>query len=67
MEAIAKIWHMEEHVPPRVTTTKTTLYELIKAFSEEVGPGEDWLVAEAVLDLLGNGRIRFLGPKRSNN
>lgn len=43
------------------TTTKTTLYELIEAISEELLPGEDRLVTEVVLHLLNTEKIKFLG------
>ena len=33
---------------------QTTLHDLVEAVNEEVGTGEDRLVAEIVLDLLGS-------------
>ncbi len=43
------------------TTTKTTLYELIEAISEELQPGEEHLVSTIVLHLFDTRRIKFLG------
>ena len=39
---------------------QTTLYELIEALNQEVHPEEDWIVADAVMDLFKSGRARFL-------
>ena len=39
---------------------QTTLYELIEALNQEVHPEEDWIVADAVMDLFRSGRARFL-------
>ena len=49
-----------EQPHPELSTTNTTLYELIDAISEEVQAGEDGLVAEVVLHLLETGQIKFL-------
>ncbi len=46
--------------PPFHTIT-TTLYELVEAISEELEPGEDWMISAALVDLTKTGRIRFLG------
>jgi hypothetical protein len=40
---------------------RTTLYELVKAVSEEVSPKENCLVAGIVLHMLATRRIRFVG------
>ena len=59
MQAMAQIFHTVEQAHPGLTTAKTTLYQLIEAISEEVQPGEDRLVVEAVLDLIDTGQITF--------
>jgi len=59
MEATAQNFHTTEATLPRVTTIKTTLYELIEAIDEEVEPGEEWLVAKTVLHLLNTGQAIF--------
>ena len=52
-------------VPPcnprqrRIKTT-TSLYELMEAVQQTVGPEDDELVVAIVMDLLRSGRIRFL-------
>jgi len=40
----------------------TTLRDLIEVIEDEVGPAEDPLIAEIVLDLVETGRIRFVDP-----
>jgi hypothetical protein len=37
----------------------TTLYDLIAAISEEVGPEEDHLVTATLIHLLNSGRVKF--------
>lgn len=39
--------------------TKTSLYDLIEAVSEEVRPGEDNLIPETVQHLFDSGQARF--------
>jgi hypothetical protein len=63
MEQLAEMWMTSELAEPEVTAIETTLYDLVEAINEEVGPEEDHLVSEIVLDLLDRGRIRFLDPK----
>ena len=41
-------------------TTETTLYELIEAITEELGPAQDKLVPKILLHLVLSGQIRFL-------
>ena len=41
----------------------TTLRDLVEVIEEEVGPKEDPLVAEIILDLIETGRIRFMDPR----
>jgi hypothetical protein len=41
-------------------STRTTLYDLIEAISEELYPGEDKLVAEIVVHLFESGQVRFM-------
>jgi hypothetical protein len=42
----------------KVTTIKTTLYELIEALSDVVESGDEILVNVVVLDLINAGRMR---------
>ena len=62
MQSMAGSFRAEEPAHPGLTTMKTTVYELIEAVSEEVQPGEDWLVAGTVLHLFETGKPRFLNP-----
>ncbi len=59
MQAMAQTFQTVEPAHSGLTTVKSTLYELIEAISEEVQPGEDRFVAEAVLDLIDTGQITF--------
>lgn len=61
MEAAAQNFKTAESGCPRLTAIETTLYELIEAVEEEVQPGEDRLIEEAVLHLLDTGQAKFLG------
>ena len=45
---------------PQCTTITTSLYELIEALQNEVGPADDDLVVATVAYLLRSQRIRFL-------
>jgi hypothetical protein len=47
--------------PP--STITTTLYDLIAAMQASAAPGEDHLVAAAVVDLLRTGCITFRGSR----
>jgi len=47
--------------PPRLTTT---LYELLAAIQDVVGPEEDALVVATVQHLLRSGRLIWLGEAR---
>jgi hypothetical protein len=47
--------------PPRLATT---LYELLAAIQEVVGPEEDALVVATVRHLLQSGRLTWLGEAR---
>jgi len=60
MQVMIRSFPKEEPARPKLTNTKTTLYELIAAISEEVQPGEDQLVVETVLDLLNTGQVKYL-------
>ena len=42
-----------------LNSIQTTLYELIAAINEDVSPDEDWIVTEAVLELLETGQTKF--------
>ena len=59
MEAIAQSFCAAEAEHSGSLTIETTLYELIEAINEQVQPGEDRLVIEAVLDLIETGQITF--------
>jgi hypothetical protein len=63
MKQVAEMSITSELAEPGVTAIETTLFDLVEAINEEVGPEEDHLVSEIVLDLLDRGRIRFLNPK----
>ena len=41
----------------------TTLRDLVEVIEEEVGPDEDPLVAEIILDLIETDRIRVMDPR----
>ena len=61
MEATAQSFDTVEQAPRVLTTVKTTLYDLIEAISDQVQPEQDWLVVEAVLDLIDTGRVKIPG------
>ena len=42
------------------SSTRTTLFDLIEAISEELYPGEDKRVAEIVMHLFDIGQIKFI-------
>ena len=42
------------------SSTRTSLYDLIEAISEELYPGEDKLVAEIVMHLFESGQVKFI-------
>ena len=44
----------------RITSTKTTLYQLIGAISDAVEPGEENLIPAVVINLIESGKIRKL-------
>ncbi len=69
MEATAKNLYTTESTHPGLTTIKTTLYDLIEAIDEEMDPGEEWMVATTVLQLLDTGHAKFLRDQfiRKNN
>ena len=48
--------------PPRLTTT---LYELLAAIQDVVGPDEDALIGATVRHLLQSGRLTWLGEART--
>lgn len=51
---------------PTATSTMmvTTLYDVIAALNEQVGPEEDDVVTDAVLHLCQSGRLRLLDPSQ---
>jgi hypothetical protein len=53
-----------EQSHPDVSTIHTTLYDLIEALSQEVGPGEDHLVTAALVHLINSGRVKFVDDGR---
>ena len=61
MQPMGQAVNTAESVHPKLTTVKTTLYELIEAIIEEVQPGEDRLVVETMLHLLDTGTAGFPG------
>ncbi len=67
MEATAEDFYMAESARPRLTTIKTTLYELIEAIDEEVEPGEEWLVVKTVSHLLNTGSVTFFNDFSNGN
>ena len=54
MQPMAKVSVGSDIEWPESNAVQTTLYDLVEAVSEEVGPGEDRLVSEIVLNLLGS-------------
>jgi hypothetical protein len=48
-------------IPPKSTAITTSLYDLVAAISDEVGPNEDDLVTATVMHILQSGRVKFLG------
>ena len=61
-EVIAK--GVRKEVTPACTTT--TLYELIAALQDVVGPDNDALVVATVVRLLRSGQLTFLGKARTS-
>jgi hypothetical protein len=47
-----------------VSPIHTTLYDLIEALSQEVGPGEDHLVTAALVHLINSGGVKFADDGR---
>jgi hypothetical protein len=52
----------EKKTPSRITTT---LYELMAALQDVVGPDNDTLVVATVAHLLRSGQLTFLGQART--
>jgi hypothetical protein len=44
--------------------TETTLYELIAAIQEAVGPDADDLVIATIVHLLNSGQVKFIGQRQ---
>lgn len=44
---------------------QSCLYDLIEALNEETGFKEDYLITEAVLDLMKSGKILWANPDKS--
>jgi hypothetical protein len=53
-----------EQAHSEVGPIHTTLYDLIEAFSQEVGPGEDHLVTAALVHLINSGAVKFVDDWR---
>jgi hypothetical protein len=45
-----------------VTSTKTTLYQLIGAISDVIEPREERLISAVLINLIESGKIRKLNP-----
>jgi predicted DNA-binding protein len=60
MQLMDGVFSPAERIHLELSTTKTTLYELIDAINAEVQPGEDQLVAEVVLHLIETGQAQLL-------
>jgi hypothetical protein len=54
----------EEQSHSDVSPIHTTLYDLIEALSQEVGPGEDHLVTAALVHLINSGGVKFVDDGR---
>jgi len=50
----------EKASDPKMAIIETTLYDLIEAISEEIGPGEDHLLAQTVRHLIDTGKLKFI-------
>jgi len=66
MQGMAHALSVIDQGQPRLSTVKTTLYELIEAISGQVKLEDYQLVTEVVLDLFETGQIRFLGSKEES-
>ena len=63
MEQTAHILSASEAEYSGLGEIQTTLRDLVEAVNEEVAIGEDRMVAEVVLDMLDDGKIKFLNPR----
>lgn len=61
MRAVTQSMPTGETQPPERVAITTTLFDLIAALNEEVGPGEEDRVTAAVVHLCTSGRLQFLG------
>lgn len=61
MESVNQNLCADEFLSSALNSIRTTLYELVEAISDQLQPGEDWMVTEALVDLTNTGRLRFLG------
>ncbi len=59
--AVAPLMSKSARMYPKSTTITTSLYDLVAAISDEVGPNEDDLMTATVVHLLQSGRVKFLG------
>jgi hypothetical protein len=62
METIPWIFDQLEPLHSKHNFINTTLYEIIETIAEEVEPGEEGMVTEAVLELLASRKAKFLSP-----
>ena len=60
MQAMAQTFQNTEFLQPEFYPGATTLYELIKAISEELDPTEDELISEIIDDLFESEQVKFL-------
>jgi hypothetical protein len=62
-----KIFSARKKAGTEFNTLQSTLFDLIAAINEDVLPGEDWLVTEAVIELFETGRVQFVPAVDTNN
>ena len=58
---------MVEHMssdPRPEKEVETTLYDLISALSDELGPEEEELILPILIDLMNSGRLKFIDGER---
>lgn len=46
---------------PDPNDMNTNLYDLIEAIGDEIGVGEEILIAQTILHMIKTGRMRFIG------
>lgn len=63
--AVAPMMPKAARVRSQSTTITTSLYDLIAAIGDEVGPNEEELVTATVTHILQSGRVKFLGDSEA--